>query len=72
MYSSAAFPNVNIAAQLTGDPLHRAGYSTVQSHTPGRLGQILQSAKVHFRLSCGRDEQNSSCNLTPGLKIKFR
>ena len=32
MYSSAAFPNVNIAAQLTGDPIHLyTGYSTVQS-----------------------------------------
>ena len=62
MYSSAAFPNVNMAAQLTGDP-------TVQSQLSGRLGQILQAAKVHFCLSFGRDEQNRSCNLTPGLKI---
>ena len=29
MYSSAAFPNVNVAAQLTGDPIHRVLHSAI-------------------------------------------
>ena len=41
----------------------------MQSYPSGKLGQILQSLSIHLALSWGLEEQNSSCSLTPGLKI---
>ena len=55
MYSSTAFPNVNIAAQLTGDPIHRVLHSAVTT-----IRQIRKS--YSFRKSWRTDLDNSRLN----------
>ena len=67
MFSSAAFPNVDITAQLTGVPIHRVLHSAIT--TIRQIRANLAASQRKFRLSCGHYEQNRSCNLTPGLKI---